>query len=264
MTVKNSNKNNQKPCVIWMTGLSGAGKTTIAKLMQDKLIEQGTNAFILDGDNLRFGLNKDLGFSLEDRTENNRRVAEVANLMADSGLTVIVSLISPLAKDRQMARDIIGSDRFIEAYVNTSLEVAEKRDVKGLYKKARNGEIDNFTGISSPYDVPKSPDIILDTVNKSPDELAQQLFQYAEDKKKIIEMYYVEVDHNVYQIEKYKNKTKALIVLDDGNLQEVPSARIIPNGIRLSEKEFLEEKEEILKEHQARVHQSSKHNKRRP
>lgn len=164
---------NQKPCVLWMTGLSGAGKSTIANALEKKLYARGAHTMILDGDNIRRGLNRDLGFTEADRAENIRRVAEVAKLMSDAGLVTIVSFISPFRAERQMARDIIGDDYFIEAYVDTPLDVAESRDIKGLYKKARAGEIPNFTGIGSPYEAPDHPDLVLKTTEQSADELAE-------------------------------------------------------------------------------------------
>jgi adenylyl-sulfate kinase len=153
----------QKAKVIWMTGLSGSGKSTLAKALQQKLFEEGKVATILDGDNLRHSINNNLGFSEDDRMENVRRTAEIAKILLNSGLIVIVALISPTKKSRALAKDIIGEQDFVEVYVNSSLEVCEQRDVKGLYKKARNGEIPNFTGISSGYEVPAKADIIVST-----------------------------------------------------------------------------------------------------
>jgi bifunctional enzyme CysN/CysC len=149
----------QKPCVLWFTGLSGAGKSTIANLVEKKLHSLGKHTYLLDGDNVRHGLNKDLGFNAEDRVENIRRVAEVAALMADAGLIVLVAFISPFRSERQMARALLPEGEFVEVFVDTPLEVAEARDVKGLYKKARRGELKNFTGIDSPYERPEAPDI---------------------------------------------------------------------------------------------------------
>jgi bifunctional enzyme CysN/CysC len=168
----------QKPCVLWMTGLSGAGKSTIANLLEKKLYERNIHSMSLDGDNIRRGLNRDLGFTESDRAENIRRIAEVSKLMVDSGLVTIVSFISPFRVDRQMARDIIGDDYFIEVFVDAPLEVAEARDTKGLYKKARAGEIPNFTGIGSPYEAPENADITLDTTNESAESLANKLMEY--------------------------------------------------------------------------------------
>ena len=149
--------------VIWMTGLSGAGKTTLAGMLEATLDARAIPCAVLDGDRLRAGLNRDLGFDDADRAENVRRVAEVAKLMADAGLVVIVALISPFERERTMAREIIGAARFTEVYLSTPIAVCEQRDVKGLYRKARGGLLDNFTGISSPYEIPVAPDIIIDS-----------------------------------------------------------------------------------------------------
>ena len=153
----------QQPKTIWMTGLSGSGKSTLANELEKRLVALGKHTMLLDGDNVRMGLNKNLGFKEADRIENIRRISEVAKLMNDAGLIVITSFISPYVRDRRKAREIIGEDSFIEVYVNTPLEECEKRDVKGLYKKARAGEIPNFTGISSPYEAPEHPDVTIDT-----------------------------------------------------------------------------------------------------
>jgi len=166
---------NQKPCVLWFTGLSGAGKSTIANLVEKKLYGLGYHTILLDGDNVRHGLNKDLGFTDADRVENIRRVAEVAKLMADAGLIVLVSFISPFRSERRMARDLLPEGEFWEVFVDTSLEEAEKRDPKGLYRKARAGEIRNFTGIDSPYEKPESPEVLLDTTRVSAVEGADAL-----------------------------------------------------------------------------------------
>lgn len=155
----------QRPCVIWLTGLSGSGKSTLADALEKKLIKQGKHTYLLDGDNLRLGLCKDLGFSDTDREENIRRVSEVANLFVDAGLIVITSFISPFQKDRELARSVIGEDNFLEVYLSTPLEECERRDPKGLYKKARSGLIKQFTGIDSPYEVPVAPDLVIDTIN---------------------------------------------------------------------------------------------------
>ena len=156
---------NQQACTIWMSGLSGSGKSTIADRLEIKLYELDQHSYILDGDNTRLGLNKDLKFSDGDRIENIRRVSEVAKLMNDAGLIVICSFISPFEINRDMAREIIGNG-FIEVYIDTNLEICEKRDPKGLYKKARSGEIKEFTGISSPFEVPTNPDLILQNHNE--------------------------------------------------------------------------------------------------
>jgi adenylyl-sulfate kinase len=152
-----------KPCVLWFTGISGAGKSTIADLVEKQLHAQGRPTYLLDGDNVRHGLNKDLGFSDADRAENIRRVAEVARLMVDAGLIVLVSLISPFRAERRMARELLGPGEFIEVFVDTPLAVAEARDPKGLYQRARRGELKNFTAIDSPYETPESPEIRVDT-----------------------------------------------------------------------------------------------------
>jgi bifunctional enzyme CysN/CysC len=165
----------QKPCILWFTGLSGAGKSTIANLVEKRLHADGRQTYLLDGDNVRHGLNKDLGFTNEDRVENIRRVAEVAKLMVDAGLIVLVSFISPFRSERRMARALVESGEFFEVYVDTSLAAAEARDVKGLYKKARRGELKNFTGIDSPYEPPETPEVHLDTALLSPEEAASQV-----------------------------------------------------------------------------------------
>lgn len=151
---------NQKGTVIWLTGLSGAGKSTLANELENKLHQLGKHTYILDGDNLRLGLNKDLGFSKEDRVENIRRVAEVSRLMLDAGLIVITAFISPYREDRKMAKDLIGAKNFIEVFVDTPIEICEERDPKGLYKRARAGEILNMTGINSPYEPPTNSDFV--------------------------------------------------------------------------------------------------------
>jgi bifunctional enzyme CysN/CysC len=162
----------QKPAVLWFTGLSGAGKSTIANLVEKKLHAAGKLTYLLDGDNVRHGLNRDLGFTDADRVENIRRVAEVAKLMADAGLIVLVSFISPFRAERLMARERIGSEDFTEVFIDTPLAEAERRDVKGLYAKARRGELKNFTGISSPYEAPENPEIRIDTTSLTPEAAA--------------------------------------------------------------------------------------------
>jgi len=171
---------NQKPFTLWFTGLSGSGKTTLANAIESKLAAQGKHTMLLDGDNIRFGLNKNLGFKVEDRVENIRRVAEVSKLMNDAGLIVMASFISPYQQDRELARSIIG-ESFIEIYVSTPLEVCEQRDVKGLYQKARKGEIPNFTGISDPYEVPTLADYVVDTSEVSIEEAVEGLLKFIED-----------------------------------------------------------------------------------
>jgi bifunctional enzyme CysN/CysC len=165
----------QRPAVLWFTGLSGAGKSTIANLVEKKLAAMGRHTYLLDGDNVRHGLNKDLGFTEADRVENIRRVAEVARLLVDAGLIVMTAFISPFRSERAMARGQMADGEFIEVYVNTPLAVAEERDVKGLYKKARRGEIANFTGISSPYEAPDAPEIVVDTQTMTADEASDNV-----------------------------------------------------------------------------------------
>jgi len=170
----------QKPAVLWFTGLSGSGKSTIANALQKLLFAQGKHTFVLDGDNVRHGLNRDLGFTDADRVENIRRVANVSRLMVDAGLITLVSFISPFRSERRMARNMMAPGEFVEIYVNTPLDVAEKRDVKGLYKKARAGEIKNFTGIDSPYEPPRTPEIDIDTVSCTAEEAAEQILGWLE------------------------------------------------------------------------------------
>jgi bifunctional enzyme CysN/CysC len=165
-----ADKMRQKPVTIWFTGLSGAGKSTLANEIEKVLNNSGKYTMLLDGDNVRMGLCNDLGFSEKDRIENIRRIAEVARLMNDAGLIVLSSFISPYINDRRKARAIIGNDNFVEVYVSTPLEECEKRDTKGLYKKARVGMISNFTGISSPYEEPQNPEIVINTSKNSIEE----------------------------------------------------------------------------------------------
>ncbi len=167
----------QRPAVVWFTGLSGAGKSTIANIVERKLHAEGRHTYLLDGDNLRHGLNKDLGFTTADRIENVRRTAEVASLMAEAGLIVLVSLISPYRAERRMARDLAGANNFLEIYVDTPLEVAESRDRKGLYAKARRGEIPNFTGIGAPYEEPENPELHISTAEYSPEHAADAVIR---------------------------------------------------------------------------------------
>ncbi len=165
----------QKPAVLWLTGLSGAGKSTIANLVEKKLASTGRHTFLLDGDNVRHGLNKDLGFTDADRVENIRRVGEVARLMTDAGLIVVTAFISPFRAERKMVRQMMQSGEFFEVFVDTPLEQAEARDVKGLYRKARAGQLENFTGIDSPYEPPDAPDLRIDTTRTSADQAADAI-----------------------------------------------------------------------------------------
>jgi bifunctional enzyme CysN/CysC len=167
----------QKPAVLWFTGLSGSGKSTIANLVEKKLHAAGRHTFLLDGDNVRHGLNKDLGFTEADRIENIRRVGEVAKLMSDAGLIVLTAFISPFRAEREMVRAMLPAGEFVEIFVDTPLEVAESRDVKGLYKKAREGQLKNFTGIDSPYERPESPEIRIDTTRISPEAAAEMIVE---------------------------------------------------------------------------------------
>jgi bifunctional enzyme CysN/CysC len=168
----------QKPRLLWFTGLSGAGKSTIANLVQKRLYALGKHSFLLDGDNIRHGLNRDLGFTDADRVENIRRVAEAAKLFVDAGLIVLVSFISPFRSERRMARDMLQPGEFIEIFVDTPIEVCMARDPKGLYLKARQGEIKHFTGIDSPYEDPQTAEITVKTVGSEPIDLAGQIVEY--------------------------------------------------------------------------------------
>jgi bifunctional enzyme CysN/CysC len=168
---------NQKPAVLWFTGLSGSGKSTVANLVEKKLHALGKHTFLLDGDNVRHGLNKDLGFTEADRIENIRRVAEVARLMTDAGLIVLTAFISPFRAERDMVRKLLPEGEFVEVFIDTPLEEAERRDVKGLYKKARAGDLKNFTGIDSPYEAPEAPAIRIDTTRTSAEDAAEQIVE---------------------------------------------------------------------------------------
>lgn len=168
----------QRGCTIWLTGLSGSGKSTLAVAAEKVLADRGHHTYILDGDNIRQGLNKNLGFSPEDRTENIRRIGEVAKLFTDAGSLVFSSFISPYRSDRDAVREIMADGDFIEIYVAASLEICEERDVKGLYAKARKGEIPEFTGISAPYEAPERPDLVVDTGSQSLDESVAVLIEY--------------------------------------------------------------------------------------
>jgi bifunctional enzyme CysN/CysC len=165
----------QQPCVLWFTGLSGSGKSTIANMLEKRLHALGRHTYVLDGDNIRHGLNKDLGFTDADRVENIRRVAETAKLFVEAGLIVMVSFISPFRSERRMARELFQEGEFVEVYVDTPLEVCEARDPKGLYRKARAGLISHFTGIDSDYEVPEQPELAINTSNTTADALADLL-----------------------------------------------------------------------------------------
>lgn len=175
----------QKPCVLWFTGLSAAGKSTVADYVEQHLNSLGHHTYLLDGDNIRHGISKDLGFSDEDRVENIRRIAEISKLMVDAGLLVIVSFISPFCAERKMARDLVEEDEFIEIFVDAPLEVCEARDPKGLYKRARAGEIKFFTGIDSTYEPPENAEVHLRTEQKEPPQLATQVIDYLQMNKYI-------------------------------------------------------------------------------
>lgn len=165
----------QRPLTVWLTGLSGAGKSTIAAELERQLIDSARPCYMLDGDNVRAGINRDLGFGPEDRRENIRRIAEIARLMNDAGLVVITAFISPYRADRQMAREIIGADRFIEVHIDAPLEVCERRDPKGLYRKARRGELPDFTGVTAPYETPENPDMVLATALSPVEDCVREL-----------------------------------------------------------------------------------------
>ncbi len=176
------NRNQHRGINLWLTGLSGSGKSTLANGLHKKLFEAGMHSIILDGDNIRLGINKDLNFSEEDRSENIRRIAEITKLFVDTGHIVITAFISPFEKNRIQAKEIISKNDFVEVFVDSSIETCEKRDVKGLYKKARSGDLDNFTGISSPYESPKNPDIYIDTNQASLYDSIELLFNRLNSK----------------------------------------------------------------------------------
>jgi adenylylsulfate kinase len=181
VTRKRRNKlNKHRSVVLWFTGLSGSGKSTLAHALEEKLFQKGCRTFVLDGDNVRHGLNSNLDFSESHRTENIRRISEVSKLMLESGLIVMTAFISPFNKDRNEARKLISNDDFIEIYCKASLETCEARDVKGLYKKARAGKIKNYTGIDSPYEVPENPDLIIDTNNETLDHSVFKILNFLE------------------------------------------------------------------------------------
>lgn len=173
--------NGHKSFLIFFTGLSGSGKSTIANGLEQKLVEEKIKTYTLDGDNVRKGINKDLSFSPEDRSENNRRIGEVANLFVDAGLVVLAAFVAPFEKDRNQIKKTVGEENYVEVFVNTSLEECERRDVKGLYKKARKGEIKDMTGISSPYEVPLRPDIVL-TEKETVEEAVNKIYELIRPK----------------------------------------------------------------------------------
>jgi adenylylsulfate kinase len=171
-------KNNHKSFIVWLTGLSGSGKSTLANAVSRDLFDNGYQVIVLDGDNIRHGLNKDLGFSDEDRQENIRRIGEVAKLFVEQGTVVITAFISPFKEDRQLVRELVGDGEFHEVYVKCDLDVCEQRDPKGLYKKARSGEIRQFTGIDSPYEAPENPELVLHTDENDLDTCKNELYSY--------------------------------------------------------------------------------------
>ena len=178
----------QKPLLIWLSGLSGSGKSTIANQLEKKLYSNGFLSYLLDGDNIRVGLNKDLGFSDEDRKENIRRIAEVSKLMIDAGIIVITAFISPFQKERNFARKLVKKSNYFLVHVECSIEKCEERDVKGLYKKVRDGKIKNFTGIDSPYEKPKKANLIVNTENENIDESVNKIFTSIYNKIKMNEL----------------------------------------------------------------------------
>ncbi len=182
--VGRSDRNQQhghRSFLLWFTGLSGSGKSTLANAVEKALFERGISTYALDGDNVRLGINKDLGFTADDRSENIRRIGEIAKLFVDAGVVVTASFISPYKKDRLLVEKILGSDSFVEIYVKASVETCESRDVKGLYKKARKGEIPNFTGISAPYEVPEAPSLVVDTEQLTLEEATEYVLSHVEN-----------------------------------------------------------------------------------
>lgn len=183
VTKSDRNKlNNHNSFLMWFTGLSGSGKSTIANLVELELHKKGIKTYVLDGDNIRKGINKDLTFAPEDRTENIRRIAEIANLMVEAGNVVLAAFVSPYKKDRENVKNILKNSNFVEIYVNTSVEECEKRDVKGLYKKVRAGEIKNMTGISAPYEAPENPDLEIITENLTIEQSVNEVLKYIQPK----------------------------------------------------------------------------------
>ncbi|WP_339846518.1 adenylyl-sulfate kinase [uncultured Halopseudomonas sp.] len=178
-----SDQKRQQPCIIWFTGLSGSGKSTLANAVEQKLFELNHHTYLLDGDNVRHGLNKDLGFSDQDRQENIRRIGELAGLFVDSGLLVLAAFISPFRAERRLVRELVQPGEFIEVHVATPLSACEQRDPKGLYKKARAGEIRNFTGIDSDYEAPENAEIIIDTSTQSLEDSVSQIIGYLKAKQ---------------------------------------------------------------------------------
>ncbi|MGG0464373.1 adenylyl-sulfate kinase [Priestia aryabhattai] len=176
-------QNNHHSFVLWFTGLSGSGKSTVANAVAKALFDKNIRNYVLDGDNVRFGLNKNLGFSAEDRTENIRRIGEVSKLFVDSGQVVLTAFISPFQEDRAQVREILERNEFLEVYVECPLEECEKRDPKGLYKKARSGEIRDFTGIDSPYESPANPEVTINTSTQSVEECVQTVIEYLANRK---------------------------------------------------------------------------------
>ncbi|QEC52167.1 adenylylsulfate kinase [Anseongella ginsenosidimutans] len=174
-----------RPLLIWFTGLSGSGKSTLSGLLEQELFERQVHTYLLDGDNVRKGLNKDLGFSKECRTENIRRIGETANLMLDAGLVVLAAFVSPFRKDRETVRELVGPENFLEVFVDCPLKVCEQRDVKGLYKKARDGKIQDFTGVSSPFEAPERPDVHIRTSEQTLEVSLNELIQAVLPKIKI-------------------------------------------------------------------------------
>ncbi len=176
---------NHNSFVIWFIGLSGSGKSTLASLLEKKLYERGIGTYILDGDNIRSGLNKDLDFSDASRKENIRRIGEVAKLMVDAGVVALTAFISPFKEERELVKKLVGADRYVEVYVDCPVEECEKRDVKGLYAKARKGEISNFTGISSPFEIPENPDVAVKTAELSVEEGVEKIMKVIENKLRV-------------------------------------------------------------------------------
>lgn len=176
----------QRPFLLWLTGLSGSGKSTIANALEHELFSMDQHSYILDGDNVRHGLNKDLGFSDADRVENIRRIAEMSKLFVDAGMIVVTAFISPFRAERQLARDLLAEGEFVEVFVKAPLDVCEERDPKGLYKKARQGEIKNFTGIDSPYEEPENPELVLDNAANSVEENVAKIIEYLKAKELIL------------------------------------------------------------------------------